>query len=409
MATPIFCCGCECGVDGPHIVLNPGIVTFTTSNVITGTRSVRCNPSASGNGGAPLGVFVGAGGVSIIRTKIRFDTLPTKDFWVIAHGIAAGVGSGVVYKTADATLYAAANVLATGTVGATGVSVTTGVVYVVEVRIDRRNNPWLVDAQVNRLPVAQASAAVAANTSAAAVQVGLCNFASTITGDATIDDILLSETLGDYPLSGGVVRHFIPTADGTHNIAGTGDFQRTLTGTDILNATTTAFQLVDDVPLESGASVDWINMLAPPNATDYVECIFGPASGVSTPIQPPRAVEVIAGIHQSGTGLGNMEIRLNDNGSLNAVYSATGVAGVTSVAFKRKHYATPPSGGAWTIVTGNGNFNGLRVRFGSPAALDVNPDQFFDCIMIEAEFPDVSPIFPLWHHRPQFQRRRRVI
>jgi hypothetical protein len=191
-----------------------------------------------------------------------------------------------------------------------------------------------------------------------------------------------------------MLNHFVPTSDGTHNIAGAADFERTLTGTDILNATTTAYQLVDDVPLESGASVDWINMVAPPNATDYVECIFGPASGISTPTAGPRAVEVIAGIHQAGTGTGNMEIRMNDNGTNNVLYTATAVAGISNVAYKRKHYGTNiANGGAWTI-SGAGNFNNLRVRFGSPAAVDANPDQYFDCIMIEAEFAEVSGRIP---------------
>src|SRR6185369_9813564 len=103
------------------------------------------------------------------------------------------------------------------------------------------------------------------------------------------------------------------------------------------------------------ASVDWINIVAPPNATDYVECIFGPASGIQIPIAGPRAVEIIAGIHQAGTGTGNMEIRINDNGTTNAMYSATTVAGVTSVAYKRKHYATAINGGGAWLATNSGN------------------------------------------------------
>jgi hypothetical protein len=106
-------------------------------------------------------------------------------------------------------------------------------------------------------------------------------------------------------------------------------------------------------------------------------------------------VEVIAGIHQATTATGNMEIRINDNGTMNVLYTATTVAGVTAVAYKRKHYAVNiANGGAWTVVSGAGNFNNLRVRFGSPAVLDVVPDQYFDCIMVEAEFAAVvGPAF----------------
>ena len=99
---------------------------------------------------------------------------------------------------------------------------------------------------------------------------------------------------------------------------------------------------------------------------------------------------MIAAIHQAATTTGNMEIRINDNGTMNAMYSATAVAGVTTIVYKRKHYATAiAGGGAWVVGGGgNGDITDLRVRFGSPAVLDVVPDQYFDCIMIEAEFPE---------------------
>ena len=85
-----------------------------------------------------------------------------------------------------------------------------------------------------------------------------------------------------------------------------------------------------------------------------------------------------------------MEIRINDNGTMNTMYTATAVAGVTTMIYKRKHYATALAGcGAWVVGGGgNGDITDLRVRFGSPAVLDVVPDQYFDSIMIEAEFPE---------------------
>ncbi len=102
---------------------------------------------------------------------------------------------------------------------------------------------------------------------------------------------------------------------------------------------------------------------------------------------------------------------MNDNGTTNVLYTATAVIGVTSVAFKHKHYATAiAGGGAWTVSAGNGNFNNLRVRFGSPAAVDANPDQYFDCIMVEAEFAEVAaasiPPLPLMFYRA---RRKKEI
>lgn len=405
--TPSFCCGAECGqlgTGGQHWQDTSGggapVPTFSTGTVRSGARSLKCS-GAKSSAQTPSIFSTAAGAKNSYRFYINFESLPVADTLIASDN---GVVSGAFFQQSDSTIYARAN----GTNGSTGVAVTTGVWYRIDGLLDfsfNANAGVSVDVRVNGVACGQATNTTSPGTGAN-FRVGNVDVASSAT--LYIDDVVTSQTAGDYPIGAGYVNHFIPTSDGTHNVAGTGDFQRTLTGTDILNATTTAFQLVDDVPLESGASVDWINMIAPPNATDYVECVFGPASGISTPTAGPRAVEVIAGIHQSGTGTGNMEIRINDNGTTNAMYSATGVAGVTSVAYKRKHYATAiAGGGAWTVTSGNGNFNNLRVRFGSPGAVDANPDQFFDCIMVEAEFVeaviavDESP----WR-RVRFMRKR---
>ena len=135
-------------------------------------------------------------------------------------------------------------------------------------------------------------------------------------------------------------------------------------------------------------------MAAPTAATQYVRCKFGPAPGISVPTTPPRCAEVIAGIHQAATTTGNMEIRLYDATVIDPVYSATAVAGVTTVVYKRKAYASGPAG-SWVIGGGgSGDFTNIKVEFGSPAALDVVPDQYFDCIMIEAEFAEAVAAVP---------------
>jgi hypothetical protein len=377
MATPIFCCGFECGQIGgatPTLGRHWGVGTGTAPTIDTGTvrsgaRSLRCT-AAAGTAVAPSLTYTD--GSVVGRVYLRFASLPTADTYVLKFS----GGEGLRYAIADSKLYCHAGAVD----GATGVSVTTNTWYRLDVRLDK--GTFKLDAQVDGTALGDVDFSAGAQTT---ISLGVIE---TATADIYYDDVILSQTLADYPLGAGEVFHFVPTADGTHNVAGTADFRRTLTATDILNATTTAFQLVDDVPLESGASVDWITMLAPPNATDYVECIFGPAPGISAPTTGPRFVEVIAAIHQAGTGAGNMEIRMNDNGTLDAMYSATGVAGIVTITYKRKGYAVAiAGGGAWVIGGGgNGDFTDLRVRFGSPAALDVNPDQFFDCIMIEAEF-----------------------
>lgn len=396
--TPIFACGFECGQFGTAHWNGGGVGASSTGTVRSGARSFRANPTASIVQLITFDAPWGSNTRRIARMYVNFATLPSADTALALFGGGAA-GPNVRFKQSDSKIYAAVGT----TFGASGVTVTTGIWY----RIDSDFNvntsgADFCDVQVDGVACGQATATgLSSVTGNEAIGV-----LETCTADVFFDDYVASVTAADYPIGAGYVNHFVPTADGTHNIAGAADFQRTLTGTDILNATTTAFQLVDDVPVEPTGPTDWINMIAPPNATDYVECIFGPAPGISTPTVAPRAVEVLAGIHQAGTGTGNMEIRMNDNGTTNAMYTATTVAGVTSVAYKRKHYAVNiANGGAWTVAAGAGNFNNLRVRFGSPAAVDANPDQFFDCIMIEAEFAQVTAADPPFMTLPQVWNR----
>jgi hypothetical protein len=353
--------------------------SFDTTTKRSGARSLRINPTAAvGTANTVLSLIDTQ--LLVARVYVRFASLPTEDLSIVVNQQASS-REGVWFKQSDSKLYCGSSV----GFGATGVTVTTGVWYRVDVKWDLDQNPRLVDAQVDGVALGQYSRAAAASNSS---RITFGDDGNARTVDMYFDDLLTSVTLADYPLGAGKVEHFVGASDGTHNIAGTGDFQFGLTGTNMLNSTTNAYTQVSKVPLSQ--DTNFINMLAPPNATDYVEVVLGPASGISTPTAAPRGVEVIAGIRQSGTGAGNMAVKLNDNGTTNDVYTATGVAGVTSTSYKRKHYATAPTGGAWTVVSGAGNFNNLKVRFGSPAALDVNPDQYFDSLMVEAEFAEVA-------------------
>src|SRR6185369_6919399 len=314
--TPVFCCGFECGqiAASSHWSAFSGSPAISTTTVRNGARSLRLNPAAAT---IQARTTLTSSNSWVFRGYLRFASLPTADCTMVVLGSVAGIMS---FQIADGKLYSARG----GVISATGVLMELNRWY----RIDMYNDgtAGTVKAQIDGNDLGD----VTAGGTGSATVVGLGPNSSN-TFDAFFDDIIVSNTLADYPIGTGYVNHFVPTSDGTHNVAGTGDFQRTLTGTDILNATTTAFQLVDDVPLESGASVDWINMVAPPNATDYVECVFGAASGITTPIRAPRAVEVIAGIHQAGATAGNMEIRVNDNGTNDNMYTASAVVGTTTV------------------------------------------------------------------------------
>lgn len=390
--TPVWTCGAECGGVGHCVVASNGATVNTNlSFVRSGARSVYVNANAQ-----ILSTNITSTFVVVTRFYVYFNTLPTGNTFLSSPSIGSS-RSGVAFKQSDSKLYAGTESGGVLTTGATGVTVTTGVWYMVDCRIDRTNNPWLIDVNINGASCSQRSATI---TAAAITQMNFgCNSGVVVTPDHYIDDAIISATSGDFPIGAGYVNHFVPASDGTHSGLTTSDFGRTLTGTDILNSTTTAYQLLDDVPLESGASVDWINMLAPV-ASSYVECVFGPASGISTPTTAPRMVSIVIGLHAAGTGAYNAEWLINDNGTTTSIFTASAVAGVTSVAYKFLDLADPPSAAsAWTL-SGNGNFNNLRVRFGPTASVDANPDVYFDCAMAEAEFEEVAAATPVRHMLP---------
>jgi hypothetical protein len=286
---------------------------------------------------------------------------------------------GVYFNSADSKIYAGASV---SVLGATGVSVTTGIWYIFDLRVNASANPWLIDVQVDGAACGQASIALASTTETR-MDIGMHVVG---TGDVFFDDLLASATGADFPLGNGFVNHFVPTSDGTHNVAGANDFERGTTGTDIINSTTTAYQLVDEIPLDdlTPDTDDYINCIAPPNDTDYVEVKYGPAPGINTPSIGPRIVETIYGHHEFGTGNGVSAAKLNSQGTLADVYNPGSVAGQTTIRFARLGSATDPATGSGWGAT---NFNDLRLRFGYSS--DANPDQYFDGTMIEAEFAPI--------------------
>lgn len=377
--TPVFCCGFECGVATAH--WSGSNQSISTAIKKTADRAGRVNPTAT------TGYFGSSGLTSsnmwVIRCYIRFETLPSVDINIVAE---LGHQDGAWFKASDSKIYAGSE---NGGLGATGVSVTTGVWYRIDVKANKSANPHLIDVQINGVACGQASNSVASGSTSG---FHLGSFNINYSGDIYFDDVVASNTSADYPIGAGYVNHFVPTADGTHSGLTANDYERTLTGTDILNTTTDSYLLLDDIPMESGSSVDWINMVAPV-ADSYTENIFGPAPGISTPTVAPRAVEVISAYHQAGTGVGNMRLTGYNNGTtvlLANFYNGFATAGVTTVTYVRRHFPEAFSGGAWTVD----KFNNSSVQFQTGSTVDANPDQYFDCIMIEAEFAEVVLTIP---------------
>lgn len=380
------CCGAECGCPGVtgHITITTGSSVSTTT-VRSGDRSVRVN----GAGTAARATLPHGGTTEhgVVRCYINFATLPNGNVPIVST-IFNSNHRGLWFDASESKFYCGE---ASETYGASGFTVTTGQWYEIDLYINASATTWTIDAEIDGTALGQHSYAAGSTFPFSTWVFG--NQLASWTGDFFVEDALTADASSDYPLGAGHVNHFVPTADGTHNIAGAGDFQRGNTGTDILNATTTAFQLVDDVPLPAGTvdQADCIRCVAPANpTTDYVECIFGPAPGISTPTDGPRIVDIVLAHHEIAGQNGEMEVRLNDNGSFADIYNPGAIAGVTTYRYERAVFIDPPSAAtAWHANNdgSNGDFRDLRFRV---LGIDSAPDQCLDGILLEAEFLEVS-------------------
>lgn len=392
MPTPVFCCGFECGVatSAAHFTIS-GTASFSTSTVRSGARSMRINPTAA-NFSSVQNTSNAGGTVGVLRWYVYFASLPLTSTIIGGWDISAQT-EGVGFNSVDSKLYPCTDNAGVPTFGSTGFTVTTGVWYLIDLRINVVANPHTIDVQVNGTSLTQLTRAVAASA-LSNINIGFPHTV-VVTADMFVDDVWLSKTSADFPYGAGFVNHFIPTSDGTHTATTTTIVKGTIaapTGGGNVAGATDVFNWVNGVPLLGGATDNTrlVNQQTT-GTTLYAEEIFGPAPGISIPTAAPRAVEVITVDRQATTATGSFETKLNDNGTENAIITRSVVAGSTTDRYARKHYATAPTGGAWTVVSGAGNFNNIRARFGYSG--DANPDQYWRGIMIEAEFaPAVAAI-----------------
>jgi hypothetical protein len=388
LMTPVFCCGFECGQigsAGQHWASGTGI-SISTSTVRTDGRSLRSNPSAATAASSP--VTAGSPTQTVIRFYLRFTTLPSADTY-LCWQTPAGVPVGLAFKQSDSKLYPGQG--STITFGSTGIVVTTGQWYRIDLRIDQTTgtNNAKIDLQVDGTAATQLVFTAAGGSST--INVGS---QKTVSGDWFYDDWIHSNTTADYPIGAGHVDNFVPTSDGTHTATSTNITKGTVAapvGTAITSATTDAFNWVNAQPLLGGATDNTrlVNQQTASSA-QYVEVKFGPGTGVSTPTAGPRAVEVITADREASTATCDFTAKINDNGTESTIIARGVVAGVVTDRFATKQFATAPTtGGAWNAnSSGNAAFNNLKARWGY--ASDATPDLYWRGIMVEAEFADAS-------------------
>lgn len=369
--TPVFTCGFECGVAGPHWTsLNNASFSTTTFN--NGLRAARCNasPGFSNLTSPTLSSFTRLVG----RLYIHFATLPSANTALIVVD-GSSVGPNVTFNQSNSKLYAAVGT----SLGATGIAVTTGQWYRVDFdfNINTSGND-LCDIQVGGVATGQATAT---GLNAAQTQFFL-GASSSVTHDIFFDDIILSNTGADYPIGAGLVLSIVPAADGTHTFTSThailGTTGAPTTGGNITSSTTTAFNWANARPIGGGATdaTRLINQ-ATAASTEYCEL----AIEQTTQTVAPQAVEIL-GVYQHATSSAcNSQFKVNDNGTENVVFNDTGHTNAVDAYFTKQYATMPADSAAWTLA----RFKALKLRFGYSS--DATPDVYNRGWMIEADFP----------------------
>lgn len=380
MVTPVFCCGFECGQAGGaagtvlHLVSSGGTITNQTAIVNAGgsIRAARYNVSSSS---AYHQHDLTATRFFVSRFYVYFTTLPSGNTY-LNEAFPSSTEIGAFFNQSDSKIYAARGAPGSATKGATGVAVTTGVWYRIDLFVNTNANPWTCDVKVNGTACGQASNAVAA-ADMTATYLGMVN--TNTSGDLYIDDLVYSATLADYPIGAGKVLGFVPNADGTHTFTTTIGVRGTLaapTAGGNIAGSTDSYLWLNNRPMPGGATDGtflWNHQTT--GATLYGEVLFEDASEI------PRGVEVLVALRDASTATGDRTAKLNDNGTEDTIYASGVIAGITSDYYRRKHYALAPSTGTpWTLSL----FNGVRFRFGY--SNDATPDHYCRGVMIEAEF-----------------------
>jgi hypothetical protein len=371
-------CGWECRIAVVGAAASPSAnhwhtanntPTISTSTVRTGTAALRINAAATTQYLARTIARTVVSG----RVYFRYVDGPATEVGIITFINASGNSSIRMTAANELRVQAGAGTAVTFTS-----ALTANTWYRIDFLLDCSTGTASMKARLDggteqESTVAQASAN---NTS---VRYG-ANGAQTM--EFFFDDMVMGDATGDYPFGPGQVERMKPDSDGTHNIAADPNeqFGFDAAGADLSNATTTAWQSVDDDDLTSLS--DFIRQDIT-GAAAYVEVNFAAAPFAHDAL----AVNVVSSWHASATGANTVGLHIIDGGTDAVVTDDAGDDlsdfSNTTVTFDSKVYATAPSGGVWTEA----KLSALKARMGY--STDVIGQPYWDGIMLEVAYGDL--------------------
>ena len=264
--------------------------------------------------------------------------------------------------------------------------------YRLDVSIDTTANPAILIARATEDGGTWDGTEGTVSPSQASADCTSLSFACGNSGIEYIDDVVqchaasgpLSEA---YPIGEHQIEGLYPDGDGTHNVtSSTSKFERTETGTKITNATTTAYQLLDDVGLDPSRT-DYIKKLAETSgsSTEYVEVTFPDLADLDP-------------IDVKAYGTDDDDGALASSDVISRVVLADGTAVTPDIRLSTddpgagwalRHKILDRPGGGWTLD----QVNGLKARFGWGTFHLFGPNSRFHAFMLEVVCrPAIPPI-----------------
>ena len=349
-----------------------GTVVTVTSPVRTGTRALELSPA-----GAAEWAQYSLPASSFVVTHAfyaRFNTLPSAVIPIVRW---APTGSTQAFIRFDG---GGTNKFGTRIGGVdvfAGDAISANTWYRIVCEFDTSTGTARIRLTVDRTEIADRSSAQVSG----AQPNTLIGTAGAETYTMYVDDWIISATDGDYEEICGWKSHrvesLIPNADGTHNIAASGDFD-SFTGTAFSNSTTNGNTFIAHRPLQRANTADQVVRQELGTTSHYMEFLNEDLSNAADTVDGVRTYATHIESAASGASLGEARLLLSDNtvvlttGSIDPIDS-TEDPGTTVTTRDRPTIA--PSGG-WDGT----KVDGLKWRVGFA---DNAPDVNFIDLMVE--------------------------
>ena len=395
MPTTTFCCGGECGITAAGAAPGTGVLRHWDSfnsalapTVVAGLRgrgrALKFDPSGTAKyavkntASSPTAV--------VIRGVFRFDSLLNIDGSIALYHTASGSNfCQLFFRQATSDVIPRVG----STNGSTAYSIVAGQVYIVTMTCDVSTTTYTCSVQIKKLGESSytdlgtaTKTGIAAATTIDSLRFGAGTGGEAVTGTVVWDDMVVSQTAGDYPFADGMGFGLQMRADGTHSFN--------------LN---TDFKVKNTTNIETTATDTWTHVARGDcmDVTDYLS-VSGAASGeylewlvayLPYIVASINGLEAVAACLAEGTAADKQTLRMVDGGSTSDVLSDADQS-QTTVTHGSKHYNTKPSGGAWTVAA----LNALKFRWTSSfGTVDETPVPDLAGLMLEVDcaFPISEP------------------